>query len=113
MTGRHPGRLAVMAGLPLVVLGFFLLAASHAGYTPDDTYIYLQYARNLVTGGGMSFNAGHPSYGFTSPLWVLIIAAGGRMGIDYAVAAQGIDLFFAGCAVALFMLVAYEMIREI
>lgn len=50
------------------------------GYLTDDTYIHLVYANNLLLGRGWVFNPGEPSYGSTSPLWVLLLApfAGGE-----------------------------------
>jgi hypothetical protein len=46
-----------------------------AGSMTDDTYIHMQYARNLAETGQLAFNRGVPSYGATSPLWVAILAA--------------------------------------
>ena len=43
----------------------------------DDTFIHLQYARNLRHAGELAFNPGEPSLGATSPLWVLFLAATG------------------------------------
>lgn len=56
---------------------FFLLSLLFFGFYQlgDDTYIYLQYAKNIASGNGISFNAGEPSYGFTSPLWLGLIVA--------------------------------------
>ena len=107
------GKLAVIAGLPLIAAGFYLLAASHAGNIPGGTMVYCRYAQDLIDGAGMAPAAGTPSSGFASPLWILLLAAGGKMGVDLLTAAQGIDLLFAGCAVAVFFLVAFEMIRDI
>jgi hypothetical protein len=47
------------------------------GFT-DDGYIHVQYATNLISRGEYSFNTGDVSYGTTSPLWVMILAAWGR-----------------------------------
>lgn len=47
------------------------------GFT-DDGFIHVQYARNLMTRGEYSFNAGETSFGTTSPLWVMALAAGAR-----------------------------------
>jgi hypothetical protein len=44
----------------------------------DDTFIHLQYARNLRENGEIAFNAGEPSFGMTSPLWVMMLAAAGH-----------------------------------
>ena len=43
----------------------------------DDTFIHLQYARNLRAAGEIAFNHGEPSLGATSPLWMLLLAATG------------------------------------
>jgi hypothetical protein len=50
-------------------------------YLLDDALITARYGRNLAEGLGLVFNAGEPSYGFTSPLWVLVSAAGTLMGL--------------------------------
>ncbi len=63
-------------------------------YSPDDTYIYMQYARNIASGNGFSFNAGEPSYGITSPVWSVIISAGYLAGIDGYWFAKFADLLF-------------------
>jgi hypothetical protein len=84
---RPPGnellvRVLLVAALPVIVLVSFAIAASHFRYTPDGTYIYLQFARNVLHGGGIAFNAGHPTYGVTGPLWMFIFASGGLFGAD-------------------------------
>jgi hypothetical protein len=48
------------------------------GFT-DDGFIHIQYARNIVERGEYSFNPGEVSFGTTSPLWVMIQAALGRI----------------------------------
>ncbi len=99
--------------LPVVVALFYITASAHFRYTPDDTYIYLQYARNLTNGQGISFNAGEPSYGITSPLWLFIISLGGKLGVDFATAAKGMDLLFASLSLLIFYSVAHEIIRDL
>lgn len=59
----------------LLVLGGLLLSVTvHPYGVPpmDDTYIHLTYARNLLQGRFMEFNAGCPSSGTTSPLWTVL-----------------------------------------
>ncbi len=62
--------------LPLSVVFLFLLL-SFLLYSDfrlgDDTYIYLQYVRNIINGDGIAFNAGERSYGFTSVVWLLLL----------------------------------------
>jgi len=47
----------------------------------DDTFIHLQYARHLREQGMLAFNAGEPSLGATSPLWLLLLAGLGATEI--------------------------------
>ena len=101
-----------MALLPVVVVMFYFTASGHFGYTPDDTFIYLQFAKNIIHGNGVAFNAGEATYGFTSPLWLFIVALGGSFGIDLPVAAKAVDLLMASGAVILFCVAAYELIRD-
>jgi arabinofuranosyltransferase len=65
----------------IALAGILLLAIVHTllflGYLTDDTFIHMQFAKNLLAGRGFSFNAGEPTYGATSPLWVLLIALTG------------------------------------
>jgi hypothetical protein len=105
---RNWAKRQVLVILPLVVLAFFVTAARHFGYTPDDTYIYLQFAKNMVHGNGIAFNAGEPTYGFTGPLWLFLVAIGGAFGVDLVIAAKAMDLLLAGGAVILFYLAADE-----
>lgn len=60
---------------PLLFVLFLLPLAD--GFT-DDGFIHIQYARNLATYGEYSFNHGEVSFGTTSPLWVMELAAVGR-----------------------------------
>ena len=74
---------------------FLLLIAGAAALLPflayltDDTFIHFQFAKHLVQGKGYSFNAGEPTYGATSPLWVLLLAlAGATLPIGVAAPAD-------------------------
>lgn len=68
---------AASLGIPLFVF-LVLLLPLWDGFT-DDGYIHIQYARNIVTRGEYSFNPGEVSFGTTSPLWVMVQAALGRI----------------------------------
>ncbi len=103
----------VIVALPIIVAVFYFTAVIHFSYTPDDTYIYLRFAKNLIGGNGISFNPGVPTYGFTSPLWLFIISLGGAMGIDLYVAAKALDLVFASFALIVFYFLSYGLIRDV
>ena len=71
-------------------------------YSPDDTFIYMQYARNISDGHGFSFNAGEPSYGVTSPFWVIILTIPYFIGINAFWFSKILDLICAILAVIVF-----------
>ncbi len=47
------------------------------GVPLDDVYIHARFAQNLLHGYSYSFDPGHTLTSDTSPLWVLLLAAGG------------------------------------
>lgn len=91
---------------------FFLLALRHFRYTPDDAFIYFQYAKKIALGKGFSFNEAQPSYGVTGPLWALFIAAGLKLGLSAYAVAKSFDLLFACLSVAAMYLLASEILRN-
>ena len=69
---RRPAFLVAAAAPWLVVLAWL---ASAAWFLCDDAFISFRYARNLVEGQGLVFNAGERVEGYTNFLWVLELAA--------------------------------------
>lgn len=61
-----------------VVLGYFAteasLLSSRLGFPLDDSWIHLQFARNLAQGGGLSYNPGELVTGSTAPLWTALLS---------------------------------------
>lgn len=76
--------LRVLALLPtllaLIFLSLYFLAERHTlgglGFPLDDSYIHLQFARELAAGNGLAFNPGELSTGSTSPLWTALLSLG-------------------------------------
>lgn len=85
---------AALAAVVLFALGHL---APFLGYLTDDSFIHFQFAKNLIGGRGFAFNAGEPTYGATSPLWVLLLAAIGRF-VPGAAATPGDVLQMPGLA---------------
>ncbi|HSK77904.1 MAG TPA: hypothetical protein VLQ45_15745 [Thermoanaerobaculia bacterium] len=48
----------------------------------DDSYIFLRYADNAAGGQGPVFNPGERVEGYTSPLWLAILAGAAALGAD-------------------------------
>ncbi len=84
----------LVAGLALTLLYAWVL---------DDAYIYFKYVDNwLLLGRGLIYNPGEYAEGFTSPLWMLLLAALRRVGFGYWTIVRGIGLlsfaaFWWGC----------------
>jgi hypothetical protein len=64
--------------LPILLLAVNLLTIP--GFTGDDAFIHFTYVRNLLERGILSYNTPSPTYGSTSPLWVVLCAAA-SMGV--------------------------------
>jgi hypothetical protein len=79
-TSGRPGRPPVWlyaAGL-LVCLGYLTAEAwflsGDLGFPLDDSWIHLQFARNLAQGHGLSYNPGELVTGSTAPLWTALLS---------------------------------------
>ena len=99
----------VPLALAAVYLHIELQAQGRPGFPMDDPYIHFQFARNLASGGGFSFNSGEPTPGATSPLWVLMLAAGRLLGAPIEWLALGLGATFAGISAWLTLDVALAL----
>jgi hypothetical protein len=72
----------------------------------------MQYARNISGGGGFSFNYGEPSYGITSPLWVIILSVSYLFGLNGFWFAKILDLICAACSVIVFYRLAKLFFKD-
>lgn len=87
-----------------------ILVIPYLPYVTDDTYIHMQFARNLMRGDGWSFVPGEPTYGFTSALWVEFLAGAGMLGIPLLGASKALGLIFTWASIGLFFAAARELI---
>jgi arabinofuranosyltransferase len=105
-------RLVIFLAVAGIIVVFFFNAKTHFSYTTDDTYIYLQFAKNIIAGNGISFNANQPTYGITSPLWLFIISIGGWLGSDLYQTAKWMDILFACSSLIVFYLLSLQIIKD-
>ncbi|MFY9821924.1 MAG: hypothetical protein WAM82_11110 [Thermoanaerobaculia bacterium] len=75
---RFPaGPLLVLAGA-VACLRYLLAEVARLkgtlGFPLDDSWIHLQFARNLARGLGLSYNSGHLVTGSTAPLWTALLS---------------------------------------
>jgi arabinofuranosyltransferase len=85
--------------LLMPALMFAAHALMYAGYVADDSYISFRYAQNLLEGHGLVWNPGTAAdarvEGYSNPLWVLLLALLGGLGLDLVSASRVLGL---GCA---------------
>lgn len=79
--------------LSRIVVGAVALVAglAHAWWLRwccDDAFISFRYARNLIEGHGLVYNAVERVEGYTNFLWTLLVAAGMSLGFDAVVFSQ-------------------------
>lgn len=73
--GRIPRWLIPAAAVAcLVYLAAELFLVGGLGFPLDDSWIHLQFARNLAEGRGLSYNPGELVTGSTAPLWTALLA---------------------------------------
>ncbi|MDH3252376.1 MAG: hypothetical protein OEM41_06255 [Ignavibacteria bacterium] len=95
MDAQHNAPVQSLAryGLPFVVLVFYVTASLSFEYTPDSTFLNLQYVRGDL---GSSFG----SAGTPAPLWLGLVKAGSFSGLDMLLVAKVFSLVF-GCTVVI------------
>ncbi len=68
----------------------------------DDAFISFRYAENIADGNGAVYNVGEKVEGYTTFLWVIILAAGKWFGFNTVIFSKIMGLIFAfGCLVLL------------
>ena len=78
---------AFAAGATLLALWF--LSPSYVEFPMDDAYIHMVYAQNLAQQGRLAFSfAAEKGVGTSSILWVVLLAAGSRVGLSMHLAAK-------------------------
>ncbi|MFO7610542.1 MAG: hypothetical protein R6X35_15370 [Candidatus Krumholzibacteriia bacterium] len=93
--GLQPPRPAVVLGAG-VALALLVAHGLQFGFVIDDAWISLRYAQNLVDGHGLVFNPGEPVEGYSNLLWVLLGAAGLKLGLPALPWLQGLGIAAMG-----------------
>lgn len=77
----RPGRFFDGPGVPLTVaLAALVLSILSCWPAEEDAFIYFRFALHAARGLGLVFNPGERVEGFSSPLWMLLLAAAARVG---------------------------------
>lgn len=87
-----------------------MLSYTNPGFTLDDSWIHLQYARTIYEGIPWEYSPGFPSTGSTSPLWSVILSVLFYFSSDPVGLAWGVYLismcFYIGSSFAVGMIVS-------
>src|ERR1700712_3246195 len=78
LTRIPPLRLLLLLAGVVACLRYLLAEISRLkgglGFPLDDSWIHLQFARNLAHGAGLSYNSGELVTGSTAPLWTALLS---------------------------------------
>ena len=85
----------LFALIMLFVITAFLL---YRHFVPDDAFIHIGYAKDILSGRGYSF-AGNKTYGSTAPLWPPLIAAAGFFVRKLELSARFLSIMFASASI--------------
>jgi hypothetical protein len=71
------------------LLALWFLSPSYVEFPMDDAYIHMVYAQNLAQQGRLAFGfAAEKGVGTSSILWVVLLAAGSRLGLSMPLVAK-------------------------
>ncbi|HEV2105490.1 MAG TPA: hypothetical protein VGU27_07125, partial [Candidatus Eisenbacteria bacterium] len=90
--GRRPPALPAALALAAAAAAFAWAAWRMRGFTVDDAYITLRYARHVAAGLGPVWNAGSRDEGYTSPLWMLLLVPPHLLHLDALAAAKAMGV---------------------
>jgi arabinofuranosyltransferase len=96
--------------LGLLAVAFVALAWHLRGPLLDDAYIVFRYADHLLAGHGPVFNPGERVEGFTSPLWLGLMAASRALGAGYDAAASVLGAIAGLCCLPAGWLLARRVV---
>lgn len=89
------------------IVFFFILCLISFGignyYYPflsDDSLISLRYAQRFLEGKGLTWNDGHPVEGYSNLLWILLVSAFGKLGINLITAARLLGIICSATTLA-------------
>jgi hypothetical protein len=106
-TGRFLA--AAVAGAAIVL---YLHGGVYLNFTSDDAYTSYRYAAHLGDGQGLVWNPGQRVDGYSSFLWVLILAAARAIGADLVVSGRWLGLTAGAAAAGAAFLLAGALIER-
>jgi hypothetical protein len=101
-------KLTIFLGLSFIAILVGIIHASSLSFVNDDAFISFRYAKNLVDGFGLVYNAGERVEGYTNFLWTIFIALGMKLHIDPVPFSATLGLIFYTCTLLLFIFSSWK-----
>jgi hypothetical protein len=86
-----------------------VIHASSLRFMTDDAFISFRYAKNLVKGLGLVYNAGERVEGFTNFLWTILIALGMKLNFDPVTFSSTLGIFFYLATLLLYGVLSFKL----
>ncbi len=99
-------------GVPGIILIFYITAAMGFSFTPDGTFLGLQWVHGITQGLGFHGFAPMPGSGSPSPLWVMLVSIGTQLHLNPILLAKILSLSFCCAAIFLSYLLAYDITND-
>ncbi len=109
---RLPRRRTISRIVLLALVAFALGYAWRLLWFADDAFISLHYARNWIEGNGLVYNPGERVEGYTNFLWLAMVAALGRLGLDMPLATVALNLLAYAATIVLVDRVVRRLVAE-
>ncbi len=90
------GLTALTLVLGLGILAYYVHQALELRFHNDDAYISFRYSRHLADGLGPVWNPGERVEGYTNFLWVVLVAAGMKLGFTAVPVADTLSILSGG-----------------
>lgn len=78
----------------------------------DDTFIHLRFVHNMIRGYGATYNIGDPTYGATSPLWLIVLTLPALLGFPLPTASAIVSLLLTLTSVIVAYVFALSILRN-
>ncbi len=102
--------LPIVAAFATAIAALFAWNVAQYSFVCDDAFISFRYARNLVDGLGIVWNEGERVEGYSNFSWVLLAAAGMKLGITPELLTRLVGIV-SGAAILVFLI--HASAREI
>jgi arabinofuranosyltransferase len=103
--------LYIFVTISLVTLIIGTIHTSSLSFANDDAFVSFRYAKNLIEGKGLVYNAGENVEGYTNFLWTVIIAGGMLLKIDPVQFSTILGITFFNATLLLFIMLTWRQMK--